>query len=250
MRATITRRIKKYMYVLGILLILRAFVFEICYVSSNSMNNSLFKGDYVFVLKSIYSIRTPDLIPFTNVKINSYNLMDIGKPKRNDILVFYDPRLSVNSSNNKTYYIKRCIGLAGETIEIKDKVKINGFNLNQNDFVINSSKSLMPKVSIPQIGDSLILDKTNIDWKKSLIKRENHWKVKHYSQNKTYIVTNNHYFVLGDNRIGSYDSRDWGFLPESYIKGKALVVLWSWDADLDWYARLKSIKWDRILKLI
>jgi signal peptidase I len=66
----------------------------------------------------------------------------------------------------------------------------------------------------------------------------------------TYTVTNTHYFMMGDNRDDSLDSRYWGFLPERLVVGEALIIYWSWDSELPFYRLLEKVRWGRILNLI
>ena len=66
----------------------------------------------------------------------------------------------------------------------------------------------------------------------------------------TYTIENRHYFMMGDNRDNSLDSRSWGFLPERYVVGEGLILYWSWDSDVPLYRLFNKIRWGRILNLI
>ncbi|MCK4816638.1 signal peptidase I [bacterium] len=166
-------------------LTIRTFVVQAFKIPSGSMMDTLFAGDYLFVNKFIYGTK----VPFTNKKILVFR-----KPKRGDIIVFKYP---VDPKRN---FIKRCIGLPGDTIEIRNKkVYINGEVLKEG-YVVFKDQELYP----------------NVDY-----------LPKEYSQRDNFgpvVVPDNACFMMGDNRDSSYDSRFWGFLPDKNIKGKALIV--------------------------
>ena len=168
-------------------MIIRTFVIQTFKIPSGSMMNTLFPGDFLFVNKFIYGTR----IPFSDKKI-----LVLRNPQRGDIIVFKYP------VDHKRNFIKRCIGLPGETIEIKNKkVYVNGKPLVEEYAVFRDSRIY---------SDDVYLSDDER-------KRDNYGPV---------IVPDNAYFMMGDNRDNSLDSRFWGFLPEKDIRGKALVLYW------------------------
>lgn len=218
-----------------------------------SKNHSQTIGDHLLVEKITYGI----VIPFTDIR-----LPYIHKPRRGDIVIFKYP---YNVSKD---YIKRVIGLPGETIQIISKVVyINGkrldepwlrfgWNRHHNSPFTNSAEesprdNLGPLI-IPKKGDKIMFrdDKIYINNKfifnKKIISFYTKEVIKEYleyyatpilnkdelkgskklSPNKQYIVKYDCYFVMGDNRDNSSDSRFWGFLPYSYIRGKPLIKYW------------------------
>ncbi len=156
-------------------ILLRLFVVSAYRVDSGSMEDALFEGDYIFVNKLAYS----------------YN-----EPAMGDIVIFKFP---LNPTRD---YIKRIVGLPGQTVEVIDKVV----------YVDNRLAEIFPNV---KYDDPKILAA-------QLSMRDNFGPVQ---------VPENEYFVMGDNRDDSQDSRFWGFLPNENIKGKAVFVYWSWQPD-------------------
>ena len=168
-------------------LFIRTFIVQAFKIPSGSMMDTLFAGDYLFVNKFIYGTR----IPLTDKKI-----LVPRTPQRGDIIVFKYP---VDPSRN---FIKRCIGLPGDTIEIKNKK------------VYHNGKPLVEPYVVYK--DPNVYQKTN-------------YLPKEYSDRDNFgpvTVPPNAYFMMGDNRDNSYDSRFWGFLPEANIKGEALFLYW------------------------
>lgn len=171
-----------------IALFVMSFIIQAFKIPSGSMENTLLIKDHLFVCKFIYGIR----VPFYKEK----RILDIKKPDRREILVFEYPREPSKD------YIKRCIGLPGDTIEIKDKeLYVNG-KLQDEPYVMHKDPRTYPNA--PYVPDNMK-------------KRDNFGPI---------TVPEGEYFVMGDNRDFSSDSRFWGPLPERYIKGKALFKYW------------------------
>ena len=168
-------------------------------IPSGSMLNTLVVGDCLFVNKFIYGIK----VPFTNM-----HLPHVREPQRGDVVVF---RFPLNPSQD---YIKRLIGVPGDTIEIRDKkVYVNG-TLYQNPHEMHKDAKILPR---------------------ELSVRDNFGPI---------LVPAASYFMMGDNRDNSFDSRFWGFVPNENVIGPAFIKYWSWDND-KWLPR-----WDRIGRLI
>jgi len=225
---------------LGVALLLRAFVVEAFQIPSGSMIPTLEVGDHIFVSKFSYAIG----LPFSNAK-----LAVLGKPKRGDIIVFkYPPDQSID-------YIKRVMGLPGETLEVRhNEVFIDGHSLAreqlQESCVANDGKDFD--------GDD---DRHPCEvWLEHL---EGLSHVTHQEPLRSTSsdfgpvkIPEGHYFAMGDNRDNSKDSRVWGFVPFENIKGRALVIWWSRDPSrgglspsgiTDWFA---SIRWRRFFQRV
>lgn len=186
-------------YAIVLALIIRAFVVQAFKIPSGSMIPTLQIGDHILVNKFIYGIG----IPFTNKKLFTFK-----QPNRGDIIVFKYP------GDKDRDFIKRVIGLPGDTVEIRDKqVFVNDKPLKEPYAIFNDHDI------IGQSGYS----------------RDNYEPVK---------VPPHHLFMMGDNRDNSMDSRFWGFLDEKNVKGKAFIIYWSWDSNDHW------IRWRRIGKLL
>ncbi|MFZ4438272.1 MAG: signal peptidase I [Syntrophales bacterium] len=165
---------------------IRTFVIQAYKIPSGSMKPTLLIGDHILVSKFNYGIKLP-LIRST--------LIPFGTPKRGDIIVFIYPE------DRSKDFIKRLVGLPGDTIEIRNKnILLNGLSWNDTHGVH---------------VDSLIIPG-------SVQPRDNFGPV---------TVPEGSLFVMGDNRDESYDSRFWGFVPMKDVLGKALVIYWSWNQE-------------------
>src|SRR5438874_7438123 len=177
-------------------LFIRTFVVQAFKIPTGSMENNLLIGDHLLVNKFAFG---PTSSPLERA------VLPIATVKRRDIVVFKYPEEPDRD------FIKRVIGLPGETVEIRDKkVSINGKQLEE------PYTHFLQPVSTP----SEFREITSFDV------RDRYGPV---------TVPPNQYFVMGDNRDNSQDSRYWGSLPRDYIKGKALIIYWSYEAGRDEY---------------
>ena len=200
---------------------------DVCLIPSNSMENAIFAGDWILVRKT-----------------GSNNI------RYNDLVVFNHP------DGGGTQLIKRCIGLPGDTVMIRA-----GFVFINNNLFTIPPTVLIPKfdylvdfplsslewtinnygpVITPKKGMYLLLDSMYINLYRHVIRieRSDKSQVTDISDD-VYVFQTDSYFVLGDNRSNSIDSRYWGFVPEDLIVGKAVMVLFSKDLVL------KKIRWKR-----
>lgn len=188
-----------------IVFILRSFIAEPFRIPSGSMMPTLLIGDFILVNKFTYGIR----IPVINKKI-----IQMNEPARGDAVVFRYPK------NPSVDYIKRVIGLPGDHIIYKDKkLTING--------------KLMKQVSLGRyqgIGQGKTMTGSEI-LTEDLNSVEHDILINHNAPNikGTFIVPKGHYFVMGDNRDNSNDSRYWGTVPEENLVGKAFFIWMNWD---------------------
>ena len=201
---------KSFFPVLLVVVILRSFVAEPFRIPSGSMIPTLEVGDFILVKKYSYGVRLP---------IIHKKVISIGEPERGDVVVFrYPPEPKIN-------YIKRLIGLPGDSIEwtLDKELIINGKKISYQDAGQYQTKNRMgEKAGVRQLKESLD------GALHSLIlfsgpTRPGKWK-----------VPEGHYFMMGDNRDNSSDSRFWGFVPEENLVGKASLVWmhWNWqDSD-------------------
>jgi signal peptidase I len=177
-------------------LFIRTFVVQAFKIPTGSMEETLLIGDHLLVNKFVFG-------PAASGAERA--LLPIGTIKRRDVLVFKYPEEPSRD------FIKRVIGLPGETVELKDKkVYINGTALDEPYVHFLSAPS----------GPSELHEVTSFDV------RERYGPV---------TVPPDHYFMMGDNRDNSQDSRYWGFLPRENIKGKSLVIYWSYQAEREDY---------------
>ena len=222
-----------------IALLIRSFIFEPFNIPSGSMKPNLLVGDFIFVSKYSYGFSKHSLpfsIPLIPGKIFS------NTPKRGDVVVFKTPE------NNRTDYIKRVIGLPGDKIEIKNGIIfINGSEILRkklNDFIDTDNKTSNKRVrmyneyffnkeiNILDITDNGLADNTQL-----------------------FNVPENHFFVMGDNRDNSQDSRfisTVGFIPYENLVGKAQFIFFSLENArfLQIWKWPNSIRYERIFQKI
>ena len=198
-KSTIREYIEAILIALLLALFIRTFVIQAFKIPSGSMLNTLLIGDHILVNKFIYGIKNP---------LNGNTWVPIKEPGRRDIVVFKYP---VNPAQD---YIKRVVGIEGDTIEIKNKkVYVNGEPQDEEYAIFLDSKVLPGSIQ----------------------PRDNMGPI---------TVPENSLFVMGDNRDNSYDSRFWNFVDLKAIKGKAFILYWSWDKENF------GVRWNRIGDLV
>ncbi|MFV1996829.1 MAG: signal peptidase I [Acidiferrobacterales bacterium] len=208
--------------VILVVFVLRAFIVEPFRIPSGSMMPGLLAGDFILVSKFSFGVRFPGL----NVK-----MIDSGSPKRGDVMVFRFP------DNPSVNYIKRTIGLPGDNIIYRNKrLFINGAEIPQK---------LIAPYLMRESGQRL----TEMQrWVESMGGTQ-HEILKYGSDRDLTLefqVPAGHYFVMGDNRDRSNDSRYWGYVPENNLIGKAFLIWFSWDmkGSEKWFG--DRIMWNRI----
>lgn len=215
-------------------LFIRTFAVQAFKIPSGSMEHTLEVGDHILVNKFLYGL----MIPYTDSRF-----LSLRQPRRGDIIVFSFPEnrnkkecsgLFSNlgarvenalNNNNPVYlfkdecrdFIKRIVGIGGDTVEIRDRsVYINGTALEESYTVKGVDRPMTHEMG----------------------PRDNF---------STTTVPLGKFFVMGDNRDHSYDSRFWGFVDINDIKGKAFIIYWSWNKEENWFSK---VRWGRISKLI
>jgi len=200
---------KSFFPVLFVVFILRSFIVEPFQIPSPSMVPTLKVGDFILVNKFNYGIR----LPVIRTKV-----MDINQPKRGDVMVFFPPHES-------RYFIKRVIGLPGDKIRyVNNQVFINGEELKR-EFIASEGKRNTYDRCTGQGGQYQLFNETIEDNQHQIRKCTNPVA---FVGDKTWKVPEKHYFMMGDNRDNSDDSRRWGFVPEENIVGKAFAIWMHW----------------------
>lgn len=201
--------------VLLVVLLFRSFLFEPFKIPSGSMIPTLLIGDFIVVNKYAYGMRLPVL----NSKVVS-----IGDPKRGDVAVFRYPR------DPGVNFIKRVIGLPGDNITYRDKrLYINGDEVEEassSPFLSTDVKCSTPRKDAVRVREDLGSRRHDILVHEITRGRNGQW-----------VVPEGHYFMMGDNRDRSNDSREWGFVPEQNLVGRAIGIWLNFDFEkgcADW----------------
>ncbi|MCS5583536.1 MAG: signal peptidase I [Pseudomonadales bacterium] len=180
--------------VLAIVLVLRSFLFEPFQIPTGSMIPTLAVGDFILVNKFSYGIR----LPVVGTKI-----VDIAEPKNGEVMVFIPP-------HQDEYFIKRVVGIPGDTVRYQDKtLYINGKRQNQT-FV----------AQIPPVNPRVLQYREKLGNVEHLIQRNPYRE----TSVDEWVIPEGHYFMMGDNRDQSSDSRYWGLVSEHNIVGRAVAV--------------------------
>ena len=200
-------------------------------IPTGSMEDTLLVGDFLLVNKFVYGIRTPDWIgvPFTKIgfHIPSTRLPATRKVQSGDIIVFKYPR------DPNLNYIKRCVAAPGQTVEVRQRQLFVDGKVFPNP---PRSKFTSSEPLPPNVRERDIFAPVGAKWN-----HDNYGPI---------TVPAGHYFVMGDNRDNSADSRYWGFLREQDIVGQALVIYLSWNKNAPLTRFYETIRWDRMARLI
>jgi signal peptidase I len=208
-------------------LFLRTFVVEAFTIPSGSMKNTLLVGDFLFVNKYLYGAE----VPFIHKR-----LPEVREPERGDILVF-------DSVEEDLKIVKRLIGIPGDTISMRHGVVFrNGVELHE-PYTLNTE---------PLAGMDIVARM-----------RMREWQVQHFAGPVPehynpdlhdwgpIVVPGDSLFVMGDNRDDSYDGRYWGFLPRANVRGRPLMVYFSYDGEsYRRWAFLTDVRWKRLFTVV
>jgi len=215
---------KSFFPVILLVFIIRSFIVEPFKIPSGSMMPTLLAGDYILVNKFTYGLRVPVL---------NNTFFAVNLPARGDVIVFhYPPDPTVD-------YIKRVVGLPGDTIQYQDKrLTINGQLLDVrylNDYIYdleikdeNHQDKLIPMKAarfaerLGEVEHAILVHESPNQYNADTLGEK-------LSNGETIAVPEGHYFAMGDNRDNSSDSRVWGFVPEANLVGKAFFIWFNFD---------------------
>jgi signal peptidase I len=206
----------------GMFLVLRVFIVEAFKIPSGSMERTLLVGDFLLVNKVVYGAEVPGL---------GRRLPALRTPARGDVIVFEWPK---DRSKN---FVKRLVGLAGDTLAMRDGVLIrNGVALAE-PYVSHSDPAADPVWE-------------EFRWQSDFLVRTAGAAISYHPSRNNWgplVVPEGQYFVLGDNRDNSLDSRYWGFVPDSLLRGRPEVVYFSFSPDSsNDFAWLTHVRWTRL----
>jgi signal peptidase I len=194
---------------------LRSFLFEPFKIPSGSMIPTLLIGDFILVNKYTYGIRLPVL----NKKV-----VELNTPGRGDVIVFrYPPNPSLD-------YIKRVVGLPGDKIVYRNKrVSVNGVELSQtkqSDYLDRERLFYTPRYleKLGQVEHEILVETEAPSFIPQITDFPHRENCNYNAEGVSCEVPAGHYFVMGDNRDNSQDSRFWGFVPDENLVGKAFFI--------------------------
>lgn len=192
---------KSFFPVLLLVFVLRSFIVEPFQIPSESMLPNLEVGDFIAVSKFSYGIR----LPLVRTKV-----IDLGEPQRGDVMVFFPPNID-------KYYIKRVIGLPGDRIRyVNNELTVNGEPVAHEFVAARPSDPGYVLVREKLAGEDYIIRKSTHNGPRPV--------------DGSWVVPDGHYFMMGDNRDNSADSRVWGPVPEENIVGKAFAIWMHWES--------------------
>ncbi|MAT59658.1 MAG: signal peptidase I [Ignavibacteriae bacterium] len=277
----IYKNVKSLLLTLLVVFLISSSIVGASKVPTGSMEKTILVGDFMLINKFIFDISTPRDIPYTNIALPHIKFPSFDEPEKGDIIVFQFPGYQNELEPQKIeYWVKRCVGEPGDTISIYNNVLyVNGdefpipphihYSLDQSEsmnqiFPSNSGwkKDFYGPLVIPKKGERIQLTLENIYKYKTLINRELEGDFVKTNDNKIFIKGNetdfytiqkDYYFMVGDNRDNSLDSRYWGFVPRDKIIGTPIFIYWSWNSDIpfsDFFRLLGSVRLDRIGKIV
>jgi signal peptidase I len=213
---------KSFIIAVALFLLIRAFFVEAFKIPSGSMEGTLLVGDFLLVNKLVYGAE----VPFVGKR-----LPRLEQPARGDVIVFQYPR------EPEKNYVKRLVGLPGDTLAMRDGVLMLNGRPQRERYVSHTDPNADPG------GEEF-------RWQREhLVRSASAQPVDHPSRNNwgPLVVPESSYFVLGDNRDNSADSRYWGFVPDSLVRGRPMFVYYSYAPDTaHHFAWLSGIRWYRL----
>ena len=173
--------------------VVRGLVVQAFRIPTSSMEETLQIGDFLFVNKMVYGSEID--IGVAGHQLVYHRFPAIREPKPGDVIVFRYP------DDPSRDFIKRCVATGGQTVELRDKVLYVDGQAQEEPYAVHKDPRVLPR---------------------EVNARDNFGP---------YVVPQGQLFMMGDNRDNSHDSRFWGGLPRSLVKGQAMILYWSWDAE-------------------
>ena len=209
----------------ALFLVIRTFFVEAFHIPTGSMENTILPGDFLLVNKLAYGAE----VPFTHDRLPA-----LEHPKFGDVIVFDWP---VDPTKN---FVKRLVGLPGDTLEMRDGILVRNGHRVHESYVYRED---------PEADQSV----DDFEWQRRYLEPS----VSHQSYAPSrdtwgpLVVPPKHYFVLGDNRDDSLDSRYWGFVPDSLVTGRPILIYYSYAPDSNQaLAWVTHVRWKRLGELV
>jgi signal peptidase I len=213
---------KSFQVAILVFLFVRAFIVEAFKIPSGSMERTLLVGDFLLVNKLVYGAE----VPFVGKRRPA-----LREPRLGDVVVFQWPQ---DVSKN---FVKRLVGMPGDTLAMENGTLIRNGRPVRERYVVHTDPGMDPAAD-------------DFRWQRDyLVRSAEAYTGYHPSRNNwgPIVVTPKHYFMLGDNRDNSLDSRYWGFVPDSLVRGQPLVVYYSFQPDSGVHtAWLSRVRWHRL----
>ena len=213
---------KSFQVAILVFLFVRAFIVEAFKIPSGSMERTLLVGDFLLVNKLVYGAE----VPFTGKRLPA-----LREPRLGDVVVFQWPQ---DPTKN---FVKRLVGMPGDTLAMEQGKLIRNGREVREQYVVHTDPGMDPS------GEEF-------RWQRDyLIKTAQAFVGYHPSRNNwgPIVVPDKQYFMLGDNRDNSLDSRYWGFVPDSLVRGQPILVYYSYAPDTNQpLAWLTRIRWTRL----
>ena len=200
---------KTVIFLVVMVLAIRAFLIQAYHIPSGSMEDTLLEGDYVLGDKLTYGSMVPDRLPLFGFGLPSFRMPGFRSPESGDLVIFEFPE------DPSKDFIKRCVATSGQVVEMKD----------QQIFV----------------DGAIFLEPSGVkytDRRRSRLSRRDSWGPE--------TVPEGHIFVIGDNRDNSYDSRSWGTVSVNKVKAHPLIIYFSWDSDAPAWRIWEKVRWRRL----
>lgn len=212
--------VKSLTIALALFLLIRSFAIEAFRIPTASMERTLLVGDFLLVNKAVYGAQ----VPGTAMRLPAF-----GQPAHGDVVVFTPPHEPHRN------YVKRLVGLPGDTLDMRDKVLFRNGDIVPEPYA--------------QHDDPLDVFDPRMRWQTEYLARPSDGATYRPTRDNwgPIVVPAERYFVLGDNRADSEDSRYWGLVDEATLKGKPLFVYYSFEPrELSQAPWITDIRWDRI----
>jgi signal peptidase I len=213
---------KSFQVAILVFLFVRAFFVEAFKIPSGSMERTLLVGDFLLVNKLVYGAE----VPFTGKRLPA-----IREPRLGDVVVFQWPQ---DPTKN---FVKRLVGMPGDTLSMEDGALVRNGRRIREQYVLHTDPDADPS------GEEF-------RWQSDHLVRSAQAHIRYQPSRNNWgpiVVPAGNYFMLGDNRDNSLDSRYWGFVPDSLIRGQPLVVYYSYEPDSGTQsAWLSRVRWDRL----
>lgn len=283
-KEAVVKFLKEAGIIFGIFIILNSFVFASFVVPTGSMEDTVLAGDFLFVNKFIFGGSTPRHIFYTNIRIPYFTIPGFRDVRKGDVIVFEFPGMRDEVEPDEFhYYLKRCVALSGDTVEIRDRVLyINGEQAPRPKYMRTDPRSPIPAhqsdprifprgkpwnednygpLYIPGKGDTLRLTENNFDgWRVFMLREGAEARMLNDGtimingeETDHYIVQRDYMFGLGDNRNNSLDSRYFGLISDDLLIGSPMIVYLSWDPHIpmsNLFSKIGSIRWSRFGRVI